>query len=116
MAISRRVMMALPTITNGLRARSDRFGGGGSCSGSSAARGLRGEMGGLSLIEITWILPVQSRPDNRLSGQMHAPTSMTIAEYGKKEDSSQPKTIEPGAGRSPTHWYRQNQKNSTTRR
>ena len=34
-------------------ARSDRFGGGGTCSGSSAARGLRGEMGGLSLIEAT---------------------------------------------------------------
>jgi hypothetical protein len=44
-------MMALPTITSGLRARSDRFGGGGTCSGSSAARGLRGEMGGLSLIK-----------------------------------------------------------------
>jgi hypothetical protein len=42
-----RVMMALPTMTNGLRARSDRFGGGGTCSGSSAARGLRGEIGGL---------------------------------------------------------------------
>jgi hypothetical protein len=40
-------MMALPTTTNGLRARFDRFGGGGSCSGSSAARGLRGEIGGL---------------------------------------------------------------------
>jgi hypothetical protein len=34
-----------------LRALADRFGGGGSCSGSSAARGLRGEMGGLSLID-----------------------------------------------------------------
>src|ERR1700710_1103220 len=44
------VMTALPTTTNGLRARSDRFGGGGTCSGSSAARGLRGEMGGLSLM------------------------------------------------------------------
>ena len=44
-------MMALPTTTNGLRARSDRFGGGGTCSGSSAARGLRGDMGGLSLID-----------------------------------------------------------------
>ena len=43
------VMMALPTTTNGLRARSERLGGGGTCSGSSAARGLRGEMGGLSL-------------------------------------------------------------------
>ena len=40
--------MALPTMTSGLRARSDRLGGGGTCSGSSAARGLRGEMGGLS--------------------------------------------------------------------
>jgi hypothetical protein len=47
------VMMALPTTTNGFRARSDRFGGGGTCSGSSAARGLRGEMGGLSLIDVT---------------------------------------------------------------
>jgi hypothetical protein len=47
------VMMALPTTTNGLRARSDRFGGGGTCSGSSAARGLRGDMGGLSLIDAT---------------------------------------------------------------
>src|SRR5580700_1935350 len=45
------VMMALPTTTNGLRARSERLGGGGTCSGSSAARGLRGEMGGLSLID-----------------------------------------------------------------
>jgi hypothetical protein len=36
-----------------LRARCDRFGGGGTCSGSSAARGLRGEMGGLSLIGAT---------------------------------------------------------------
>ena len=51
-------MMALPTMTNGLRARYDRFGGGGTCSGSSAARGLRGEMGGLSLIDATWFLPV----------------------------------------------------------
>jgi hypothetical protein len=49
----RMVKMALPTTTNGLRARSDRFGGGGTCSGSSAARGLRGEMGGLSLIDAT---------------------------------------------------------------
>jgi hypothetical protein len=47
------VMTALPTTTNGLRARSDRLGGGGTCSGSSAARGLRGEMGGLSLIDAT---------------------------------------------------------------
>jgi hypothetical protein len=47
------VMTALPTTTNGLRARSDRFGGGGTCSGSSAARGLLGEMGGLSLIDAT---------------------------------------------------------------
>ena len=31
----------------------ERFGGGGTCSGSSAARGLRGEMGGLSLIDAT---------------------------------------------------------------
>jgi hypothetical protein len=53
-------MMALPTITNGFRARSDRFGGGGTCSGSSAARGLRGEMGGLSLIDATWFLSAQS--------------------------------------------------------
>ena len=30
-----------------------RLGGGGTCSGSSAARGLRGEMGGLSLIDAT---------------------------------------------------------------
>ena len=47
------VKMALPTTTKGLRARSDRFGGGGTCSGSNAARGLRGEMGGLSLIDAT---------------------------------------------------------------
>jgi hypothetical protein len=47
------VMMALPTMTRGLRARSERLGGGGTCSGSSAARGLRGEMGGLSLIDAT---------------------------------------------------------------
>jgi hypothetical protein len=44
-------MTALPTMTSGLRALADRLGGGGSCSGSSAARGLRGEMGGLSLID-----------------------------------------------------------------
>jgi hypothetical protein len=50
------VMMALPITTNGLRARSDRFGGGGTCSGSSAARGLRGEMGGRSLIDATRFL------------------------------------------------------------
>jgi hypothetical protein len=49
----RMVMMALPITTKGLRARSDRFGGGGTCSGSNAARGLRGEMGGLSLIDAT---------------------------------------------------------------
>src|SRR5215472_10855753 len=46
-----KVMTALPTITSGFRARSDRRGGGGTCSGSSAARGLRGEMGGRSLID-----------------------------------------------------------------
>ena len=34
-------------------ARADRFGGGGTRSGSSAARGLLGEMGGLSLIDVT---------------------------------------------------------------
>ena len=45
--------MALPAITSGLRARAERFGGGGTCSGSSAARGLRGEIGGLSLIDVT---------------------------------------------------------------
>ena len=45
--------MALPTTTKGLRARSDRFGGGGTCSGWSAARELRGEVGDLSLIEAT---------------------------------------------------------------
>src|SRR4051794_4812311 len=56
----RMVMMALPTTTKGLRARSDRFGGGGTSSGSSAARGLRGEMGGLSLINSTWY-PVGDR-------------------------------------------------------
>src|SRR4051795_10346877 len=56
------VMRALPTTTNGLRARSDRLGGGGSCSGSSAARGLRGEMGGLSLIDTTQILSVNRGP------------------------------------------------------
>ncbi|WP_298260238.1 hypothetical protein [Bradyrhizobium sp.] len=48
-----KVMIALPTTMNGLRARSDRFGGSGTCSGSSAARGLLGEMGGLSLIDAT---------------------------------------------------------------
>src|SRR5438067_12380953 len=57
---SMRVMMALPTTTNGLRARFDCFGGGGSCSGSSAARGLRGEIGGLSLIDKPEVLPVKS--------------------------------------------------------
>jgi hypothetical protein len=31
-----------------LRAPRERFGGGGNCSGSSAARGLRGEIGALS--------------------------------------------------------------------
>jgi hypothetical protein len=46
-------MIALPTTTNGLRARSERLGGGGTFSGSNAARGLRGEMGGLSLIDAT---------------------------------------------------------------
>src|ERR1700755_2228118 len=50
------VMIALPTMTKGLRARSERFGGGGTCSGSSAARGLRGEMGGRSLIDTTSFL------------------------------------------------------------
>ena len=54
MARSSRVMIALPTTTNGLRARSDRRGGGGTRSGSSAARGLRGEMGGRSLIDATF--------------------------------------------------------------
>jgi hypothetical protein len=54
------VMMALPTTTNGLRARFDRFGGCGSCSGSSAARGLRGEIGGLSLIDKPEVLSVKS--------------------------------------------------------
>src|SRR3954449_5621829 len=57
---STRVMMALPTTTKGLRARFDRFGGGGSCSGSSAARGLRGEIGGLSLIDKPEVLSVKS--------------------------------------------------------
>jgi hypothetical protein len=47
------VKTALPNTTNGLRARAERRGGGGTCSGSSAARGLRGEMGGLSLIDAT---------------------------------------------------------------
>jgi hypothetical protein len=47
------VMTALPNTTNGLRARSERLGGGGTRSGSSAARGLLGEMGGLSLIDAT---------------------------------------------------------------
>jgi hypothetical protein len=47
------VMIALPITTNLLRARSERLGGGGTGSGSSAARGLRGEMGGLSLIDAT---------------------------------------------------------------
>jgi hypothetical protein len=47
------VITALPKTTNGLRARADRFGGGGTRSGSSAARGLLGEMGGLSLIDAT---------------------------------------------------------------
>jgi hypothetical protein len=42
----------LPAITSGLRTRAERFGGGGTCSGSSAARGLRGEMGGLSVIDV----------------------------------------------------------------
>jgi hypothetical protein len=56
-------MTALPNTTSGLRARSERFGGGGTCSGSSAARGLRGDMGGLSLIDANLILPVQSWPD-----------------------------------------------------
>src|SRR3954464_5481418 len=46
-------MIALPTTTNGLRARSERRGGG-IRSGSSAARGLRGEMGGRSLIDATF--------------------------------------------------------------
>jgi hypothetical protein len=52
----------LPNTTSGLRARSERLGGGGTCSGSSAARGLRGEMGGLSLMQPEF-LPVQSWPD-----------------------------------------------------
>jgi hypothetical protein len=52
-----------------LRARSDRLGGGGICSGSSAARGLRGEMGGLSLIDATWFLPVHSGPNKSMSCQ-----------------------------------------------
>jgi hypothetical protein len=60
------VMMALPTTTNGLRARSDRFGGGGTCSGSSAARGLRGEMGGRSLIDATGFLNFAFAPETTI--------------------------------------------------
>src|ERR1700753_1043252 len=66
------VMMALPTMTNGLRARSDRFGGGGTCSGSNAARGLRGELGGRSLIDPTRFphLPVSRlQPSPRSCGR-----------------------------------------------
>src|SRR5579871_3842052 len=62
------VMMALPITTNGLRARSDRLGGGGTCSGSSAARGLRGEIGGRSLIDVTWVLSLRSMPGHVDSG------------------------------------------------
>jgi hypothetical protein len=57
-------MIALPTTTHGLRARSDRLGGGGTCSGSSAARGLLGEIGGLSLIDATSILSVHGRRES----------------------------------------------------
>jgi hypothetical protein len=87
--ISMIVMTALPKTTNGLRARSDRLGGGGTCSGSSAARGLRGEMGGLSLIDATWILSVQSRlrelPATACSLR---PYPGFITEYGETVDSS----------------------------
>ena len=65
MQIMMMVMTALPNTTNGLRARSERLGGGGTCSGSSAARGLRGEMGGLSLMQ-----PESCRFNHGLTNQM----------------------------------------------
>jgi hypothetical protein len=79
-------MTALPTTTNGLRARSDRFGGGGSCSGSSAARGLRGEMGGLSLIDTTQILSVNRGPAKAATSAF-TPYSGSIIEYGGTVDT-----------------------------
>jgi hypothetical protein len=62
------------------------LGGGGICSGSSAARGLRGEMGGLSLIDATWFLPVQSWPDKSRPANSTRPRPAVIAEYGKTVD------------------------------
>jgi len=47
------VIMALPTTTNGLRAAFGALRRAAGPLGSSAARGLLGEMGGLSLIDAT---------------------------------------------------------------
>jgi hypothetical protein len=57
------VIKALPTITQVLRARADRFGGGGNSSGCNAARGLRGDIGALSLIA-AWNHPTGPTTDS----------------------------------------------------
>src|SRR5271165_5692500 len=83
------VTMALPTTTNGLRARSDRLGGGGTCSGSSAARGLLGEMGGLSFIRCDLNPVVQSWPGEiPASARSLRPSLGFITECGETVDSS----------------------------
>src|ERR1051326_3955400 len=79
-------MMALPTTTNGLRARSDRFGGGGTCSGSSAARGLRGEMGGRSLIDT-------QNPVELVCAQTYDSSSNTAKRWFRHERTSVDNTL-----------------------
>jgi hypothetical protein len=43
-------------------------------------------MGGLSLIDATWFLPVQSWPDNLRPANSIRPQLGVIAEYGKTVD------------------------------
>jgi hypothetical protein len=72
------VNTALPATTSGLRAPRERLGGGGSCSGSSAARGLRGEIGALSDIR-------QPDPDLRhAEAFLRIPGRDVIPQYGKR--------------------------------
>src|SRR5215831_10931292 len=108
-------MIALPITTKGLRARAERLGGGGSCSGSSAARGLRGEMGGLSLIDdsISGICgspeQISERHLTQLAAspkdQTVAPMLDLIAEYGERVKRCS--SWRPAAG-SATRWCRRN--------
>jgi hypothetical protein len=77
------VMIALPATTHGFLAPTDRFGGGGSCSGSSAARGLRGEMGGRSVIDD--LIPILSdHPQYNLLFDRWRPDPDLITEYGER--------------------------------